>query len=142
MVFKYLPYSLRLERGTVTLFLPMLQIILRSANGTELSTAALIDSGATTTFIPYELNEILSFPRIKGGETIAAGGRFETDIVQIRKFSIMRGKNTVTTFYSIQAHVPKKPDQIPYVVLGRDYIFKRFEITFCERRKKFILKPI
>ena len=49
---------------------------------------------------------------------------------------IGRGNSTFLKLYHRLILVPKKIDMIPYVIMGRDTIFKENDVTFFENRKK------
>jgi predicted aspartyl protease len=119
--------------------LPLLHVRLIGNQG-SLRTIALIDSGATVTFIPPELAEAIDLrPQQKGVPAIGAGGEFLNDICTFR-LEILKGKEVVHRI-SGEAHVPQDAERIPYVVLGRDYLFQDFDVTFREKRELVVLKP-
>jgi len=45
-------------------------------------------------------------------------------------------------FRNVTVHIPKTEGAIPYVVLGRDTIFKHFNISFYENRRKAVFTRV
>lgn len=105
-----------------------------------ISSVGLVDSGSTVTFIPFELAEVLEVPHIKENvKSIGAGGTFDTFITKLRHLQLIKASTIFSDFVNLPVHVPTEPDRIPYVILGRDSIFTRFEVTFRERSRRMIL---
>jgi predicted aspartyl protease len=107
------------------------------------TTIALLDSGATTTFIPYEMAGILGLvpEKPESGPVVTAGGDAPFFPAIVKKLAILVGGKILTEFSNIDVLVPALPERdLPYVILGRDSVFKRFHITFKENVKKFVLK--
>ena len=121
--------------------LPLLHVRLRTATA-SFTTLGLVDSGATNTFIPTELAEILGLKvdPTKATPSIGAGGGFDTVSFNLT-IDVLKAGNTITTFSDMPAFVPVNPLAIPYVVLGRDSVFMKFDITFRERIQRTILRP-
>lgn len=134
---RYLAYNLPGDPPK-TLRLPMLHIRLSSGED-SLTTIGLIDSGSTTTFVPLEMAEMLSLPIEKQDDAVGAGGRFQNTVRRV-DISILKGSGEFAKFSNFPAYVPTEPDRIPYVVLGRDSIFKKFDITFREHKQRVILR--
>ena len=122
----------------VFLRLPLLHIRL-SLNDLSLTTIGLVDSGSTTTFVPIEIAEMLSLPIERQESAVGAGGRFPNTIRRVN-ISILKGNTIMARFSNFQAYVPTEADRIPYVVLGRDSIFRKFDVTFRENLQKIILR--
>ncbi len=141
VVCKYLVYEYRRGGSVVArIRLPLVQIYLKSRKA-DSSTIALVDSGATRTMMPRELSEVLSLEFQEGRvETEGAGGRFYSDIARLERLSIMKNVTPFCTLVGIEVLVPERPGILPYVVLGRDYFFNRFDITFHERRQKMAFR--
>jgi hypothetical protein len=136
---KYLPYSF----GDKFIFLPLIHIYVKAEG--EMETVALVDSGATRTFIPYEIADAIGLlpedrrdrDNLSKGETRAAAGTFNTYIVKLPMLRAIKGTHTFDEFRNIDVHVPQTEDiALPHAILGRDHLFKRFDITFQERRQK------
>lgn len=132
---RYLSYTLP---NGAHIRLPMVHVRL-SHGDLSLSTIGLIDSGSTTTFIPLELAEILSLPTEKQESAIGAGGSFDNTIRRVN-IALLKGRTTFAEFSNFPAYVPTDPDRVPYVVLGRDSVFREFDITFRENKQRFILR--
>ncbi|MDG6934954.1 MAG: hypothetical protein JRN68_09695 [Nitrososphaerota archaeon] len=128
--------------------LPLIQVSLQSETE-ELFTSALLDSGATDTLVPMELAQILSleFRKGPGGkpvaiETTGAGGVFGCYIARVKRIGCIKGKHAFASFFGREVLVPSTYGAIPYMILGRNIIFKAFDITFSEGRHKIVLtKP-
>jgi hypothetical protein len=105
-------------------------------NGVALKTPGLVDSGSTDTFIPIELANTLQLTEDGESKAVGAGGEFATSICDIDEIMIGRGNSTFLKLYHRLILVPKKIDMIPYVIMGRDTIFKENDVTFFENRKK------
>jgi len=104
------------------------------------TTIALIDSGATVTFIPPDLAEAAGFKVVeRDAKALGAGGEFMNDICEF-ELEILKGRHAVH-YIKGRAHVPRDIGRIPYVVLGRDYLFETFDITFREKREVVVLRP-
>jgi len=103
---------------------------------------ALVDSGATTNFLPRELAEILEMDlNTNARDAIGAGGAFSNIPSRIDKVVLVKGRDSVyEEFDNLSVFVPVLPDTLPYMVLGRNSIFKRFDIKFVERQEKIIMK--
>jgi hypothetical protein len=83
---------------------------------------------------------MLSLPIEKEEQAVGAGGRFQNTIRKV-DISLLKGvKTPVVTFHNFSAYVPTEEDRIPYVVLGRDSIFRKFDIIFRERQQRVLLK--
>lgn len=134
---KYLSYVL--PGGNTPIKLPLIHTKLQSGPN-ALRTVGLVDSGSTTTFIPTELAEILSLPKVKDDTAVGAGGRFNTYIAKLDSLSLLKGSDPFEVFNDIKVHVPKATDAIPYVVLGRDCLFRRLQVTFRELDEHVIFR--
>jgi len=123
-------------------FFPLIKIIIEEKKAT--GTLALLDSGSTSTFIPRGLAEAIGLlddkEKIKKSESTGASGKFKTDVTKMKFLKLMKGDTVFDTFNSVLVYIPgEKEKDLPQVVLGRDYIFRRYDITFYESRKKIIL---
>lgn len=117
---------------------PLLHVRLRGKRGT-LRTVALADSGATTSFMPVEIAEDLGLPLRPGPKAGGGGGDFTTFDTEVNLEVLNRGR-TIHRFHRLLVSVPREPGRIPYVVLGRDSIFRAFTLTFEERRARLVLR--
>jgi hypothetical protein len=110
-----------------------------SHGDSSFTTIGLIDSGSTTTFIPFELAEILSLPIEKEESAVGAGGSFDNTIRKVN-IALLKGRTPFANFRNFPAYVPKEEGRVPYVVLGRDSVFRKFDITLRENQQKFVLR--
>lgn len=132
---RYLAYTVDGEQ----LRLPLLNIRLIGPSDT-LKTIALVDSGATLTFIPPELAAAVGLePEKRGEQAIGAGGAFANDLCPYR-IQLLKKDQPIRDLEGV-AFVPQEADRVPYVVLGRDSIFRIYDITFRENRQMVLLKP-
>ena len=133
---KYLSYPVDKQRQR----LPLLNIRLRGPAGVSLTTIALVDSGATTSFIPPELAEAVGLNRIaENVDAIGAGGTFANDLYEYDVDLLKHGSSILSLRGT--AHVPKEKDRIPYMVLGRDNLFLVYDITFREHQQRVVFRP-
>ena len=143
VICKYLIYSYKTKDGvTHNPRLPLVNVYLRSGT-TDYDTIALVDSGATRTIIPLDLAEILSFQyeRKPDGsllkfETEGAGATFYCNFALLQRLVVKKHTTPFCSLNNVHVLVPENKGVLPYVVLGRDYIFNRFDITFHENRQK------
>lgn len=110
----------------------------------ELKTVALIDSGATSNFLPRELAEILDLDLSQEPkDAVGAGGKFRNIDSLIGKCQLIKNKDSAfDEFINLRINVPVKSNTLPYMVLGRDSIFQKFNIRFIEMEEKVILKRV
>ncbi len=135
---RYLDYRLPNSR---VIFLPVIHVELTSETQ-EFTAIGLLDSGATSSFIPYEIAEILEIlPKTHQSiEVETAGGTCGFFPVTLKKLSLLTGGRRYSEFPNINLLVPEPERDLPYVILGRDYVFKRFHVTFKENIQKFELQ--
>ncbi len=119
--------------------LPLIRV--RLFHGEEcISTVALVDTGATSTFLPKELADILGLPIIAESDVIAAGTRFTADVRILERLRLVKGMEDLCEFERVMVLIPRTEGAIPYMVLGRDTIFQAFEIRFREMDGRFVLR--
>lgn len=130
-------YDPRLKRN---FRLPLVHIRIKHA-GIAYRTDALVDSGATGTFFPIEHINLLgiSLPK-ETSSALGAGGMFSTYVAKIDMIQILKGTNSFCEFKNKPVSVPTGEGMIPHVVLGRDSIFRCYDITFRERQKRTIYR--
>lgn len=132
---RYISYQL----GERFLRLPLLHVRL-IGNTDKFRTIALVDSGATVSFVPLELAEAVSLPIVRRDvSAVGAGGEFPNDVCEFRVEVLI--KDEIVHRIRGEAYVPKERGRIPYVVLGRDYLFGDYDITFREHEQKVSLRP-
>jgi hypothetical protein len=105
---------------------------------------ALVDSGATNTFLPYGIADAIGLipknkSKLKTAMTTGASGKFQTLILPLKRFQVYKDNHVFETFQDLHVYVADNvEDPLPYAVLGRDSIFKRFNVTFNENSRKMI----
>ena len=130
-------YDPRLKRN---FRLPLVHIRIKHAE-TVFRTDALVDSGATGTFLPAELVDVLGIPLPKEtSSALGAGGEFSTHVTKIDLIQILKGTNSFCEFENKTVSVPTSAGKIPHVVLGRDSIFQCYDITFREKQEKTVYR--
>lgn len=130
----YLLFTLNRRR----IAFPLLHVRLRGRKGT-LRTVALADSGATSSFVPVEIAEEVGLHLTPGPVAGGGGGDFATFDGFASLEVLHRGK-VIHRFKRLPISVPRDPGRIPYVVLGRDSIFRAFKVTFEEQRGRLLLQ--
>ncbi len=137
VVCKYLAYGYtRKDGSTHVIRLPLVHIYLKSSEA-DYETIGLVDTGATKTLIPREFAEELSLKYKKQlAETVGAGGTFNCQMATLEKLVLLKNVTPFCTYMNIDVLVPEREGILPYAILGRDYIFHRFDVTFHERREK------
>lgn len=142
-VAKYLTYTYKDKHGNAhAIKLPLVHIYMRSPT-VDTETVALLDTGATKTILAKEYADILSLEYVKDeqgnlieSETVGAGGTFICHVAYVQRMSLKKRTASFCTLTNIPVLVPEREGVVPYVILGRDYVFNRFDITFHETRKK------
>lgn len=82
---------------------------------------------------------MLSLPIEKEDYAVGAGGKFQNTLRKVN-ISILKGTTPIHTFRDFLTYVPTEPDRIPYAVLGRDSVFREFDIIFRENLQRVLLK--
>src|SRR5208282_2160471 len=120
-------------------------------------TDALVDSGATVTFIPLELMNVLGFDLAPEGvdppnqtteeekpkakhQAVGAGGLFSTYEVKIDSIQMIKGSFAFAEFKDWSVLVPSRIGSIPHAVLGRDSVFKKFDVTYRENKEEMVFR--
>lgn len=111
---------------------PLVHVRLRGQRGT-LRTVALADSGSTATFVPIELAREVGLKLHSGPTAGGGGGNFQTFDGKMTIEVLHNGK-VIHRFPRHPVSVPRGSGRIPYVVLGRDSLFRAFRLTFDEQR--------
>ena len=117
----------------ITLY-PLINIKLYTKEMKPLNFEGLLDSGADRIFIPKRIAEGLKLPKL---ERIGTSGIFKSETCYKTKVGFVLGvtKTRMLDFGYIDAVFPETVSVIPLLV-GRDPIFKHFEIIFREYEKK------
>jgi hypothetical protein len=104
-------------------------------------TDALVDSGATGTFMPLELTEILGITLPSNTHpAVGAGGVFTTYLVEIDLIEVLKGGVAFCEFRNLTVRIPNRNGMIPHMVLGRDSIFRRYDVTYREEDKCIVFR--
>lgn len=119
---------------------PLLYVRVRGRRG-RLRTVALVDSGATASFIPIEIAEEIGLHLTPGAKAGGGGGDFNTYEGAVT-LELLHRRRVVHTFRRMAVSVPREAGRIPCVVLGRDSLFRAFTIIFEEHRSRFRLRPV
>jgi len=130
-------YDPRLKR---TFRLPLVHIRVKHSN-VAFKTDALVDSGATATFVPIEIAEILGMKLpAETHDAVGAGGPFSTFLSEIDLIEVFKGSRICCEFEKIKVLIPTSTGAVPHTILGRDSIFMVHDITFRELREHTILR--
>ncbi len=142
----YLYYPWRRKEDTRWVKLPTVETYLRSPEA-EFTSFALIDSGAIASFIQKEEADLLGLKPQKdaaGKEVTAeaegAGGEFKCYETVVQELTVRKNGVPFHSYRGRQVLVPEKAETLPYSILGRDTIFKQFDITFRENNKLVVFK--
>jgi len=147
IVCDYLFYRFRKRESYDWVKLPSVEIRLRSP-AAEFNSFALVDSGSNVTLLMNQQAEILSLkPAIRDGkpmtaEVTGAGGKFLADVFTIPELDAMKRDVPFAIFRGQQVYVPSQEEAIPYAILGRDTIFRRFVISFDDNHQKLIFRRV
>ena len=120
----------RLRSGEV-IFRPVAKVYLMRYSSEWIAEYFYIDSGADYTLIPYRMGRFLGLEEIAsevkeiGGIAGVIGVRLSTVPMKIEQYQF-----DCTIAWAQVEHVP--------LLLGREDVFERFEITFRQRARKVI----
>ena len=123
--------------------LPLINVSLIHKNR-EFRTLALIDSGSSSDFLPMEIADYLGLNLAKKPTyAVGGGGIFSNATSLVGKCQLADNRNSVfDEFTNLEINVTLKPNTLPHMVLGRDSIFRRFDIKFMERNEKILLTRV
>ena len=148
IVCEYLFYKLHGSHSVKWIKIPLVEIRLKSKEA-EFGSVALVDSGSDRTFLPRQEAELLGLkPQIgQNGEpvkveAIGAGGSFPCDVMTLPDLRLMHHGKPFQDFHGLNVWVPNMTEDIPYAILGRDYVFHRYEIAFDEGRRKISFRKV
>lgn len=119
--------------------LPLVPIILFNGD-MGMKSAALVDSGSNITLLPKDIAEALQLTPTGDSSIVGAGGVFVSHITNIPVISLMKGREEVERFENIRVQYPESRDAVPYVILGRDTVFRKFDIRFDENKQNVVLR--
>lgn len=74
-------------------------------------------------------------------ETIGASGSFKTWTVKLDLIEVTKGTKPICVFKEPTVLVPIAQNTLPHCILGRDTIFKKYDITFREHKEEVVLRP-
>lgn len=148
IVCDYLYYRLHIKDSVKWVKLPLVEIRMKSPSA-EYGSVGLVDSGSDRTFVPREEAELLGLkPQTladgtkRTTEALGAGGSFACEIMSLPEMRLMRHGAQFQDFHGLPVWVPKKNEDIPYTIIGRDSVFKRFEISFNEPHRKITFRRV
>ena len=132
--------SFRDPRLKAAFRLPLVHVKVKHTD-VQFRTDALVDSGATATFLPIELAEILAIelPETRQ-DVVGAGGVFSTFPAQIDLIEVFKGDRSFCALENANVLIPTQAGAIPHTVLGRDNLFWLHDITFREHRQHTIFR--
>lgn len=119
---------------------PLVHVRLNGRRG-PLRTVALADSGATATFVPVELAREVGLRLKRGAPAGGGGGSFGTFEGKM-SLEVLHEGRVIHRFHRLPVSVPQGGGRIPYMVLGRDSIFRAFTLTFDERKGTLLLRRV
>ena len=76
----------------------------------------------------------------KKSQAVGAGGMFGTYKVKIDKIEVLKGRFPFCSFENWTVLVPDKEGAIPHAVLGRDSIFRKFDVTYRENKEEIVFR--
>ena len=130
----------------------MVHLRLKLGNN-SVRTNALVDSGATTTFIPIDFMMMLgSSLRPEGDEqdsgqedkttieAVGAGGTFKGYEATLDSIGLIKGTQVFCELKDWPVLVPTTSWAIPYVILGRDGVFRKYDITYREHKEQLLFR--
>jgi len=122
---------------------PIIPVKFLGRNGESFEAAALIDSGADYSVIFEEHAQILGIDlsKAKRSEAQGVGGKVPTWICSVDVEISGRGEHRKFR-YSLPCMVIPSPAKNHPLLLGRTGFFEKFEITFKEKNRDIILKPL
>lgn len=118
---------------------PLIPITLYTENG-SMNFEGLVDSGADALHIPLEVAELLGLTKGELIHSDGAGGSYDSHLSKVG-LKIGRGnKNRIHDFGSVDVCFPNVKTNTP-ILLGRNPVFREYNITFEEKNEKIIMKP-
>ena len=148
VVCDYLHYRLHAKDSVRWVKLPLVELRMRSPSA-EFGSVGLVDSGSDRTFVPKEEAELLGLkPQTltdgtkRIAEALGAGGSFLCEIMALPEMRLMWHRVQFQDFHGLSVWVPQKNEDIPYTIIGRDIVFKRFEISFNESHRKITFRRV
>ena len=125
---------------------PIMPVILQFGNNPPVAITMLLDSGADYSLIPKDVGRSLGIDVTKNADSDVQGISGTTDIIE-EKVKIELGMGHKYTFKKeITMHTTKKEGYPSIPLLGREPIFKEFDVHFRlgleEDKRKFVLDKL
>ena len=125
----------------IPLKLPAVHVrLINPKNNKSVRSFALVDSGATVSFVPLEFAQMIDLELGEESSATGAGGDFATNL-SVVKIQVVKGAS-IQYQDEIQVHIPQEEGKIPYIVLGRNSIFLYFDITIRENKQDIVFRRI
>ena len=122
--------------------LPLVHIRIKNGD-ISFKTDALIDSGATSTFMMAEFVDLLELQaklaQASEEDIVGAGGHIKARRIPLDSMSILKSNDVFCNMKNVSVLVPPL-GAIPFVVLGRDTVFREHDITFRENQRHLIFR--
>jgi len=133
---QYTPYLDNETRKRVTR--PVIEVVIEHLGKPIPPTLGLVDSGSECTVFNAEFGDAIGIPVERGTKKSISGVKGAIDCypheVTIKFLSGKHAKEIKTKIMFSRDY------KHPFVLLGRDIIFKLYEITFNDNEKKFVFK--
>ncbi len=102
---------------------------------------AYVDSGASHTFVPQRYAKLAGL--LDEGNAVKVQhieGSYEARMVAVRSMEIMRGQEVFENMRGQTVLVGES--DIQFCILGRNSVFRYFDITFSEKRRRVTLTRV
>ncbi len=127
--------------GRVPIYLPMVGVVM-SHNDNILTTNGLVDSGSNITVVPLRLARLLKIELKEQDDSVmGVGGSVNMHLAKVDGFTIIEEKMTLAKFDDQVIRVSTSENTARFIILGRNSIFRRFDIKFQETQKMMQLYP-
>ncbi len=128
IVVSYSPY----EGGRTPICLPMLDVVMSRKNNT-LKISGLVDSGSNITIVPLHVAQLLDIElKDQDDSVMGVGGSVTMHLAKVDGFTIIEEKMTLAEFDDQVVRVSATKNTADFIILGRNSIFRRFDIKFQE----------
>jgi hypothetical protein len=104
------------------------------------TTIALVDSGATATFMPTDFIGILGLHPKQEEMAVGVGGVIKVYKEKIDRIEVIHNNKVFCELKNVEVLFPSGFSSIPYGVLGRDGVFKKYDIIFREEKQQIVFK--
>ncbi len=127
--------------GRVPIYLPMVGVVM-SHNDNILTTNGLVDSGSNITVVPLHVAQSLEIELTEQDDSVmGVGGSLNMHLAKVDGFTIIEEKMTLAEFDDQVVRVSTSENRSDFIILGRNSIFRRFDIKFQEIEKRMQLYP-